>query len=75
MSGRINTYELSQEADQDLDEIFDYTEAEFGFDRLLHTPINLRNYLIILRLGKKEMKSNRDCEAFPKLNILFFIAF
>ena len=33
MSGRIKAYELSQEADQDLDEIFDYTEAEFGFDQ------------------------------------------
>ena len=32
MSGRIKAYELSQEADRDLDEIFDYTEAEFCFN-------------------------------------------
>jgi toxin ParE1/3/4 len=28
-------YELSPEADQDLEEIFDYTEREFGFDQAI----------------------------------------
>ncbi len=31
MSGKIKFYELSQEADFDLDEIFEYTVKEFGF--------------------------------------------
>jgi len=28
-------YELSPEADQDLEEIFEYTEGEFGFDQAI----------------------------------------
>ncbi len=33
MSTKINYYELSDFADKDLDEIFDYTEKEYGFNQ------------------------------------------
>ena len=33
MLGKLDYYELSEEADFDLDEIFDYTEMEYGFNQ------------------------------------------
>lgn len=76
MSGRITTYELSLEADRDLDEIFDYTEAEFGFDqavayitqfevlfeKLLHNP----------ELGKKREEIKPGLRSFPKAEHIVF---
>ncbi|MEE8058696.1 MAG: type II toxin-antitoxin system RelE/ParE family toxin [Pseudomonadales bacterium] len=36
MSGQALFYELSSEADKDLDSIFDYTEAEQGLEQAVH---------------------------------------
>ena len=33
MSGHKEFYQLSLEADQDIDDIFDYTDREFGFNQ------------------------------------------
>ncbi len=33
MPHKVKFYELSTEADQDISDIFDYTEAEFGLDQ------------------------------------------
>lgn len=32
----VTRYELSQEADQDLSDIFDYTDTQFGFEQATH---------------------------------------
>ena len=58
MSGRIKAYELSQEADQDLDEIFDYTEAEFGFDQAV-AYLNQFDVLFERLLENPELKKKR----------------
>lgn len=36
MSNKLDYYELSEEADFDLNEIFDYTENEYGFNQAVH---------------------------------------
>jgi plasmid stabilization system protein ParE len=40
-----STYRLSQEADRDLEEIFDYTVREFVLTRLLPMSMGLKKYL------------------------------
>ena len=41
MLGKLDYYELSEEADFDLDEIFDYTEKEHGFNQAVIYLTNL----------------------------------
>ena len=75
MSGRI-TYELSQEADKDLDEIFDYTEAEFGFDQAV-AYINQFDVIFGKLLDNPEIGKKRDeikpgLRSFPKAEHIVF---
>jgi len=35
MPSKVHSYRLSKEADHDLDDIFDYTEVEFGFEQAI----------------------------------------
>ena len=76
MSGRINTYELSQEADQDLDEIFDYTEAEFGFDQaVVYTnqfDVVFEKLLDSPGIGKKRDEIKPGLRSFPKAEHIVF---
>ncbi|MDP4680028.1 MAG: type II toxin-antitoxin system RelE/ParE family toxin [Cyclobacteriaceae bacterium] len=41
MSNSNRFYELSDQADQDIEEIFDYTEINFGFDQAIDYVSNL----------------------------------
>lgn len=43
MSNKINYYELSYEADLDLDAIFDYTENEYGFNQAVKYLTDIDN--------------------------------
>ncbi len=38
----LSEYKLTQEADNDLDQIFDYTEIEFGFDQAVRYLTEMR---------------------------------
>ncbi|MFI2744255.1 type II toxin-antitoxin system RelE/ParE family toxin [Zhouia sp. PK063] len=38
----LTHYKLTQEADNDLDQIFDYTEVEFGFDQAVRYLTEIR---------------------------------
>ncbi|MCG8309832.1 MAG: type II toxin-antitoxin system RelE/ParE family toxin, partial [Cytophagales bacterium] len=76
MSGRITTYELSQEADRDLDEIFDYTEAEFGFDRavayITQFDVIFEKLLDNPKLGKGRDDIKPGLRSFPKAEHIVF---
>jgi len=69
-------YELSEQADNDLEEIFNYTENEFNFDRAgeyLMEFEELFNYLIITpELGKKRDEIVPGLRSFPKANHVVF---
>lgn len=76
MPGRINTYELSQEADQDLDEIFDYTEAEFGFGQAVtytnQFDVIFEKLLDNPGIGKKRDEIKPGLRSFPKAEHIVF---
>ncbi len=69
MSNSIRFYELSKQADIDLEEIFDYTEKEFDFDQAVEYLIDfeeLFNHLIINpELGKKRDEIVPGLRSFP----------
>ena len=76
MSRRIKTYELSQEADRDLDEIFDYTEAEYGFDQavvyITQFDILFEKLLENPQLGKKRDEIKPGLRSFSKAEHIVF---
>ena len=52
-------YELSTEADQDIDAIFDYTEIEFGFDQAVKYVSEFDDFFVRL-LDNPELGKKRD---------------
>lgn len=74
MSRKI--YILSEIADKDLEEIFDYTFDEFGFDQaekyLLEIEEIFQNLIINPQIGKKRDEIKQGLYSFPKDNHIIF---
>jgi toxin ParE1/3/4 len=72
----IKRYLLSQEADRDLEEIFDYTESNFGLDQAVKY---VSEFEVVFRqlIGNPEMGVRRDevktgLRSFPKSHHIIF---
>ena len=75
----LNTYQLTNDADDDLNDIFNYTEIEFGFnqavkylnrfDELFNSLCNNPN------LGKLRPELGKDLYCLPEQNHLIFYTF
>ena len=74
MSRKI--YILSEIADKDLEDIFDYTLDEFGFDQaekyLLEIEGIFQNLIINPQIGKKRDEIKQGLYSFPKDNHIIF---
>ncbi len=74
MSRKI--YILSEIADKDLEDIFDYTFDEFGFDQaekyLLEIEEVFQNLIINPQIGKKRDEIKQGLYSFPKDNHIIF---
>lgn len=74
MSRKI--YILSEIADKDLEDIFDYTVDEFGFDQaekyLLEIEEIFQNLIANPQIGKKRDEIKQDLYSFPKDNHIIF---
>lgn len=74
MSKKI--YILSEIADKDLEDIFDYTLDEFGFDQaeryLLELEKTFQNLLLNPQLGKKRDEIKKGLYSLPKDNHIIF---
>jgi toxin ParE1/3/4 len=73
------TYILSEIADKDLEDIFDYTLNEFGFNQaetyLLEIEEIFQNLFLNPHLGKKRDEIKKVYIAFRKTITLFFTGF
>ena len=69
-------YILSEIADKDLEDIFDYTFDEFGFDQaekyLLEFEEIFQNLIINPQIGKKRDEIKQGLYSFPKDNHIIF---
>ena len=74
MSRKI--YILSEIADKDLEDIFDYTFDEFGFDQaekyLLEIEEIFQNLIANPQIGKKRDEIKQGLYSFPKDNHIIF---
>lgn len=74
MSRKI--YILSEIADKDLEDIFDYTFDEFGFEQaekyLLEIEEIFQNLIANPQIGKKRDEIKQDLYSFPKDNHIIF---
>ncbi len=74
MSKKI--YILSEIADKDLEDIFDYTLEEFGLDQaeryLLELEKSFQNLLLNSQLGKKRDEIKKGLYSLPKDNHIIF---
>ncbi len=72
-------YVLSEKADIDLEEIFDYTCEEFGFNQAEKYLLEIENVFYFLFKnpfsGKKRNELKEGCIVFQKIIMLFFIEF
>ena len=70
------TYILSEAADEDLEEIFDYTEKHFGFAQaekyLLEIEERLQQLCISPELGKRRDEIREGLYSFPKDSHIIF---
>ncbi|QQV03479.1 MULTISPECIES: type II toxin-antitoxin system RelE/ParE family toxin [Chryseobacterium] len=69
-------YILSETADKDLEDIFDYTFEDFGFNQaekyLLEIEEIFQNLILNPQLGKKRSEIKQDLYSFPKDNHIIF---
>ena len=69
-------YILSETADKDLEDIFDYTVDEFGFEQaekyLLEIEGVFQNLILNPQLGKKRNEIKQDLYSLPKDNHIIF---
>lgn len=69
-------YILSESADKDLEDIFDYTEVQFGFDQAEKYLIEIENVFQKLVLnpesGRKRNEIKEGLYSFPKDNHVIF---
>jgi len=60
----IRTYQLSLEAEQDISDIFDFTEREFGFNQVVEYLSNLErlfeNLIVNPMLGRERKEIRAD---------------
>ena len=74
MSRKI--YILSEIADKDLEDIFDYTFDEFGFDQaekyLLEIEEIFQHLIVNPQIGKKRDEIKQGLYSFPKDNHIIF---
>lgn len=71
-----NGYKLSQEADQDLEDIFDFTHSEFGFDQAV-SYLQKFNVLFSELVQNPEIGKTRDeikagLRSFPQTSHIVF---
>ena len=59
MKPKIDSYELSLAADSDIEEIFEYTEKEFGFEQAVKYVLAFENVFTDL-IESPELGRNRD---------------
>lgn len=63
-------YVLSEEADFDIDEIFDYTEIEFGFNQAVSYVADFdtvfNHFLVNPNIGKSRNEIKKGLYSFPK---------
>ncbi|WP_143883861.1 type II toxin-antitoxin system RelE/ParE family toxin [Chryseobacterium binzhouense] len=69
-------YILSEAADKDLEDIFDYTLEEFGFDQaekyLLEIEEIFQKLILNPQLGKKRHEIKKGLYSLPKANHIIF---
>lgn len=69
-------YVLSKIGDKDLEDIFDYTSDEFGFEQaekyLLEIEEIFQNLILNPQLGEKRDEIKKDLYSFPKDNYVIF---
>ncbi len=76
MSHGMKLYELSLEADQDISDIFDYTESEFGLDQAV-TYVSVFDECFTSLLDNPELGRSRDevCMNLRSLNYETHVVF
>ncbi|MFY7815486.1 MAG: type II toxin-antitoxin system RelE/ParE family toxin [Chryseobacterium taeanense] len=71
-----NTYVLSEAADQDLENIFDFTLNQFGFDQAEKYLLEIEDLFKILVLHPESGKARNEIKeglySFPKDNHIIF---
>ncbi|MGE4514024.1 MAG: type II toxin-antitoxin system RelE/ParE family toxin [Chryseobacterium sp.] len=71
-----NTYILSEAADQDLENIFDFTLNQFGFDQAEKDLLEIEDLFKILVLNPESGKARNEIKeglySFPKDNHIIF---
>jgi toxin ParE1/3/4 len=76
MSNSNRFYELSDQADQDIEEIFDYTEINFGFDQAVEYLSKLEGVLHQLvenpEIGRTRNEIKVGLRSFPKSSHVIF---
>ncbi len=69
-------YELSEPADQDIQDIFDYTEVKFGMDQAVSYLQDLEGVFIQLienpELGRERNEIKKDLRSMPKASHVIF---
>lgn len=60
---KIESYELSAEADEDLEEIFDYTHQEFGFNQAVKYLTDLDTIFQVLISSPKIGRVRKEIKA------------
>ncbi|AZA75545.1 type II toxin-antitoxin system RelE/ParE family toxin [Chryseobacterium indoltheticum] len=69
-------YILSEAADQDLEDIFNFTLDKFGFDQaeryLLEIDLVFQNLIVHLELGKRRNEIKENLYSFTKDNHVIF---
>ena len=73
---QMSRYILSEIADADLDEIYEYTKKEFGADQavkyLLEVEEVFQQYFINPEMGRKRDEIKKGLYSFPKHNHIIF---
>lgn len=72
----VSFYELSSEADQDIEEIYDYAEQQYGTDRAVEYTLDLEFLFERIvqnpELGTKRDEIQSELRSFPKAQHIVF---
>lgn len=77
MSNRISHFELALPADEDLEDIFNYTDEEYGLDQAVKYLNELEHVFEQLvenpELGRERNEIKKDLRSFPKgAHVVFY---
>lgn len=76
MADTIQPYELTQKAELDLEEIFDYTVNEFGIEQAISYVSDFENSFIALavnpKLGRERTEIRKDLRSLAKSSHVIF---